>query len=134
MNRRQNAAGMYGTMGQGIGQLGTSLAGMGIQQAGLGEMQQGMNTRDVQNLMTVGANERGIEQLGLDATRMSNLQRYSQPYQQYGFVSDVYSGTPTGSSTITASSAPQTSPFQTAVGLGIGGLSAASGASSAGLL
>ena len=134
MNRQQGAAGMYGTMGQGIGGLAAQMGQLGIQQAGLGEMKQGMNTQDVQNLMTVGANERGIQQLGLDANRMSNLQAYSQPYQQYGFLSDIYSGTPSGSSTLTAASAPQTSPFQTAVGLGIAGLGAASGASKAGLL
>jgi hypothetical protein len=134
MGRRQGAAGMYGSMGQGIGQLGAQLGQMGIQQAGLGEMYQGMNARDIQNLMTTGTNERQVQQAGLDANRMSNLQRYTQPMQQYGFLSDIYSGTPSGSSTLTASSAPQTSPFQTAVGVGIAGTSAVAGAAEAGIL
>ena len=121
------------TLGQGIGSLGQGLGQLGIQQAGLGEMYSGLNTQDIQNLMTTGANQRGVQQAGLDALRMSNLQRYSQPYQQYGFLSDIYSGTPTGSSTLTASSAPQVSPFQTALGLGIGALGAATGAQRAGL-
>ena len=133
LNRQQAAASAYGNLGQGLGSLGQGLGQLGIQQAGLGEMYSGLNTQDIQNLMTTGANQRGVQQAGLDALRMSNLQRYTQPYQQYGFLSDIYSGTPTGSSTLTASSAPQVSPFQTALGLGIGALGAATGAQRAGL-
>ena len=76
--------------------LGQQLGGLGIQQAGLGEMGTNLNTQDIQNLMTTGATERGVNQAGLDALRLTNLQRYTQPYQQYGFLSDIYSGTPTG--------------------------------------
>ena len=133
MGRQQNMATAYGQLGQGIGQLGTNLGQLGVQQAGLGEMASGLGTQDVNTLMATGALQRGVDQAGLDATRLSNLQRYTQPYQQYGFLSDIYSGTPSGSSTLTAASAPQVSPFQTALGLGIGGLSAASGAKTAGL-
>ena len=133
MGRQQNMATTYGQLGQGIGQLGANLGQLGIQQGGLGEMRAGLGSQDIQNLMATGASERGVGQAGLDATRLSNLQRYTQPYQQYGFLSDIYSGTPSGSSTLTASSAPQVSPFQSALGLGIAGLSAASGAQRAGL-
>ena len=45
----------------------------------------------------------------------------------------ISSGIPTSSSTITATAAPQTSPFQSALGLGIAGLSAAAGARQGGL-
>tara|TARA_R110002153_G_scaffold93597_2_gene226294 strand:+ start:3139 stop:4134 length:996 start_codon:yes stop_codon:yes gene_type:complete len=131
--RQQNMASTYGQLGQGIGQIGSQLGQLGLQQAGLGEMRAGLGSQDIQNLMAAGASERGISQAALDATRLSNLQRYTQPYQQYGFLSDVYAGIPTGSSTLTASSAPQVSPFQSALGLGIAGLSAASGARNAGL-
>ena len=120
MARRQAQASGYGQLG--------------IQQAGLGEMRTNLGSADLQNLMGTGALERGNRQAGLDALRLSNLQRYTQPYQQYGFLSDIYSGTPSGSSTLTAASAPQTSPFQSMLGLGIAGLSAAGGAQRAGLL
>jgi len=133
MNRRQAQANAYANMAQGIGSLGGQLGQLGIQQAGLGEMRQSLANQDLQNLLGTGALERGNKQAGLDALRLSNLQRYTQPYQQYGFLSDVYSGTPTGSSTLTAASAPQVSPFQSALGLGVAGLSAAAGASRAGL-
>ena len=112
----------------------TGYGQLGIQQAGLGEMRTNLGSADLQNLMGTGALERGNRQAGLDALRLSNLQRYTQPYQQYGFLSDIYSGTPSGSSTLTAASAPQTSPFQSMLGLGIAGLSAAGGAQRAGLL
>ena len=133
MNAFESGMGRQQQLGQLTGQLATGLGGLGIQQAGLGEMGTNLNTQDIQNLMTTGATERGINQAGLDALRLTNLQRYTQPYQQYGFLSDIYSGTPTGSSTLTAASAPQVSPFQTAMGLGISGLAAASGAQRAGL-
>jgi len=119
LSRQQNMATAYGQLG--------------VQQAGLGELTSGLSLQDLNTLMTTGSLQRGVDQAGLDATRLSNLQRYTQPYQQYGFLSDIYSGTPSGSSTLTAASAPQVSPFQTALGLGIGGLSAASGAKEAGL-
>jgi len=120
MARRQAQASGYGQLG--------------IQPAGLGEMRANLGSMDLQNLMGTGALERGNRQAGLDALRLSNLQRYTQPYQQYGFLSDIYSGTPSGTSTLTAASAPQTSPFQSMLGLGIAGLSAAGGAQKAGLL
>ena len=106
---------------------------LGVQQAGLGEILQNLQGSDMQNLLATGGLQRGVDQSALDAARLTNVQRYTQPYQQYGFLSDIYSGTPTGSSTLTASSAPQVSPFQTALGLGIQGLSAAAGANRAGL-
>tara|TARA_R100001377_G_scaffold38671_1_gene21537 strand:+ start:408 stop:1871 length:1464 start_codon:yes stop_codon:yes gene_type:complete len=134
MARRQAQASGYGSLGQGIGALGSQLGQLGIQQAGLGEMRASLGNADLQNLLGTGALERGNQQAGLDALRLSNLQRYTQPYQQYGFLSDIYSGTPSGSSTLTAASAPQTSPFQSMLGLGVAGLTAASGAQRAGIL
>ncbi len=116
------------------GQLGAGLGSLGVQQAGLGELQSNLLGQDIQRLMATGGMERGVSQAGLDALRLSNLQRYSQPYQQFGFLSDIYSGVPTGSSTITTSSMPQVSPFQQIAGLGIAGLSAVSGARQAGLM
>jgi hypothetical protein len=132
--RRQQAAGIYGNLGAGIGSLGGQLGQLGIQQAGIGELQSRLGAQDIQNLMATGGLERGVQQATLDAQRMSNLQRFSQPYQQYGFLSDIYSGVPTGQMTTTSSSAPQVSPFQTALGLGVQGITAVAGANRAGLI
>ena len=35
------------------------------------------------------------QQAALDAARRTNVERLANPYQQLGFVSDVYRGTPT---------------------------------------
>ena len=118
---------------QGIAGLGGQMAGLGMNYGSLGQMGQTMSASDLDRLMTTGGLGRGIDQAGIDALRMTNLQNYSQPFQQYGFLSDIYSGVPTGSSTMQVSSMPSANPFQTAVGLGIGAYGAASGAKNAGI-
>jgi hypothetical protein len=136
-----NLAAQQQALGQGIGglaaqygTLGTQLGQLGVQQAGLGEMATNLRGQDIAQLLSTGAMQRGLEQSVLDARRMTETARQAQPYQQYGFLSDIYAGVPTSQSTITASSVPQVSPFQTAIGLGIQGLSAAAGAQRAGLI
>jgi hypothetical protein len=119
-------AAQYGNFGSGLGQLG-------VQQAGIGEIGQNIRQNQINTALQGGNIQRGIAQAGLDATRLTNVQAQQYPYQQFGFLSDIYAGIPTSQSTVTASSAPQVSPFQTALGLGISGLSAAAGASKAGL-
>jgi len=127
-------------LGQGIGglasqfgPLGGQLGQLGGQQAAMGGLATELRGMDIDQLMRSSAMQRGLEQSVLDARRMSDTARQAQPYQQLGFYSDVLAGVPSGQSVMTASAAPQTSPFQTAVGLGIQGLSAAAGASRAGL-
>jgi hypothetical protein len=120
--------------GQQFGNLGAQQAQMGIQQAGLGELEQAMRNRDVNTLMQTGGMLQSQDQAVLDAQRLSNVQRYQQPFQQLGFLSDVYAGIPTSQSTQTMSSGSNASPFMQAASLGIAGLSAASGAQRAGIL
>ena len=134
-------AGRQLALGQGLGSLaaqygnfGTNLGQLGVQQAGIGEIGQNLRQSQIGTALQAGNIQRGIDQAALDATRLTNVQAQQYPYQQYGFLSDIYAGIPTSQSTVTASSAPQVSPFQTALGLGISGLSAAAGASKAGLL
>tara|TARA_R110000796_G_scaffold13944_5_gene44869 strand:+ start:292 stop:1419 length:1128 start_codon:yes stop_codon:yes gene_type:complete len=122
-----------GSLSAQYGQYGSALGQLGVQQAGIGEIGQNVRTSQIGNALSAGNLQRGIDQSALDATRLTNVQAQQYPYQQYGFLSDIYAGIPTSQSTITASSAPQVSPFQTALGLGISGLSAAAGASKAGL-
>jgi hypothetical protein len=128
-------------LGQGIGNiatqygsLGANLAQQGAQQANLGGMAQNFNIGDMQALTAAGGMQQAQNQAVLDAVRQTNVARQSQPYQQYGFLSDIYAGTPSSSSTMQTTSSPDVSPIQTAVGLGIQGLAAASGASRAGII
>ena len=119
---------------QGRAQQGAmGLGNLAMNYSNLGQLGSALTAADIDRLMTTGGLERGIDQAGIDALRMTNLQNYSQPFQQYGFLSDIYSGVPTGSSTMQVSSMPSANPFQTAVGLGIGAYGAASGAKEAGI-
>ena len=132
--QRQMALGQgLGSLAAQYGQFGSQLGQLGVQQAGIGEIGQNIRQAQIGTALQAGNVQRGIDQAALDATRLTNLQAQQYPYQQYGFLSDIYAGIPTSQSTITASSAPQVSPFQTALGLGISGLGAAAGAQKAGL-
>jgi hypothetical protein len=139
------AASQYGQLGQGIGALtaqqastdlakagtlgtlGTQMGALGSQYAGLGEATQRLGAGDVGLLAGLGGIERGVAQNQLDAMRQTQVQEAMTPYQQLGFVSDIYRGAPTTSMALTSQSAPSASPLQTAAGFGIAGLSAAAG-------
>lgn len=122
-------------IGQGLGSLagqyaglGSQVANLGLQQAGLGEMAQRSNITDIQTLASLGAMQRGQQQAGLDAARRTNVERLAQPYQQIGFMSDIYRGTPTSQATTTQVDSPSPSTTQQVLGLGIAGLGAIGGA------
>ena len=73
------------------------------------------------------------QQAEIEAKRQSDMAQLYEPYQRLGFLSDIYKGAPTSQQTLTSSTAPGVSPAQQFLGLGIAGLSAASGAQKAGL-
>ena len=130
-----------GALGQGIGSLGAQtgnlgsrLGALGMQQAQLGALGQQMNLNDVNAMMQLGGVYQQNQQAQLDAQRMSEQQAFQMPYQQLGFLSDIYKGATSSQYSILSSpSAPSVSPFQQIAGLGIAGLGAASGAKYAGL-
>ena len=144
-------AGLYGQLGQGIGGLAGQQAGLemqragmlgslggqmgqlGVQQGALGQTMQGLGSADVQLMAGIGGIEQQNAQAQLDAIRATQTQEAMMPYQQLGFVSDIYRGAPTTQMALTSQTAPSASPLQTALGLGIAGLGAASGAQRAGL-
>ena len=117
---------LYGQLGSGLGQLGT-------QQAALGEAATRLGQADVQQLFNLGEQQRQLQQQALEAQRATQLQATMAPYQQLSFLSDIYKGAPSSQMALTGTSAPSTSPLLQAAGLGIAGLSAAAGASKAGL-
>ena len=123
-----------GSLAQAGGQLGAQLSSMGLQQAGLGQLQQQLNLGDVRALEAIGARDQALQQAILDATRQSNMQLYQMPYQQYSFLSDIYKGTPSSQQVTQISQTQDPSTFQQIAGLGIAGLSAASGAKAMNLL
>jgi hypothetical protein len=144
-------AGLYGTLGQGLGSLAAQRAGvdlqragvlnqsgatigqLGTQQAALGQAASQLGQADVSTLMSIGAMEQANTQAQLDAVRATSMQDTMAPFQQLAFVSDIYRGAPSTQSSLIASSQPAASPFQTAAGLGIAAVSAGAGAKKAGL-
>jgi len=145
-------AGLYNTLGLGVGNLAAQRAGIdlqragslnqagaqmaqtGMQQASLGQAAQQMGQADVNMMMGIGAVEQANEQAQIDAIRSTTMAETMAPYQQLAFVSDMYRGAPSTQSSLIGTSQPSASPFQTAAGLGIAGVSAAAGAKKVGLL
>lgn len=131
-------------LGQGIGGLGTqygqlglaqgeALGTLGLRQASLGELLQQMGQREQGFLFDLGKQQQAQQQAELEAQRQSQLQQLYEPYQRVAFLSDIYKGAPSSQQSITGATAPTVSPAQQILGLGIAGLSAATGAQKAGL-
>lgn len=126
-------AGIDISKGQALGALGGQMGNLGTQYGALGQTTQQLGAADAGLLSGLGGLERQVEQTQLDAIRTNQLQEAMAPYQQLGFVSDIYRGAPSTQMALTSQSAPSASPLQTAVGLGVGALSTAAGAAKAGL-
>jgi len=127
-------AGVDISKAQALGSLGGQMGALGTQYGALGQATQQLGAADVGLLAGLGGLERQSEQQQIDAIRATQLQQSMAPYQQLGFVSDIYRGAPTTQMSLTSQTAPSASPLQSAIGLGIAGLSTAAGASKAGLL
>ena len=118
---------------QGLGALGGQLGQLGVQQGALGQTAQALQQGDINFLYNVGQAEQAYNQQGLDASRSTQLQQAYAPYQQAAFLSDIYKGAPSTQMSTAVASQPTASPFQQAVGIGLGALSTAAGAKKAGL-
>jgi hypothetical protein len=118
---------------QNLGQYGTQQLGLSQQLAALGGQQQGLGQQDVNFLYNLGAQQQRQQQAVLDAQRQNQLQQNMQPFQQIGFLSDVYKGAPSTQMAMTQQTQAQASPFQQIAGLGVAGVSAAAAGARAGL-
>lgn len=120
-------------MASGLGQFGQQYGQQAINQLGIGQAAQGMQQSDINFLYNVGQSQQAYNQQVLDAQRATQMQRLYAPYQQAGFLSDIYRGAPSTQMATSAVSQPSASPFQQAAGIGLAGLTAAAGAAKAGL-
>lgn len=114
-------------------QTGEAMGQLGLRQAALGDQSQTQALRDIETQFNLGKQQQAQQQAELEAQRQSEMAQLYEPYQRLGFLSDIYKGAPTSQQTLTSSTAPGVSPAQQFLGLGIAGLSAASGAQKAGL-
>jgi hypothetical protein len=118
-------------MASGLGSLGAQAGQFGINQAALGQTAQNMNQSDINFLYNTGQSQQALNQQGLDASRATQLQQAYAPYQAAGFLSDIYRGAPSTQMSTAVASQPTASPFQQAVGIGLGAVSTAAGAKKA---
>lgn len=133
-NLAQGQFGIGQAMSQGLGSLAAQQGNLATQGAALGQATQGMGQQDVNFLYNLGSSQQKQLQSELDASRQNQLIQNMQPYQQFGFLSDIYRGAPTSSMSIMQQSQATPSPFQQVAGLGIAGLSAAAAGARAGIL
>ena len=139
---RQRLAGMgigalgqqYGGFGGQLAGMGTQLAGFGQQYAGLGAQAQAQAGQDVQSLLGIGGMQRQREQQTLDMQRQNALQAMYEPYQRLGFYGDILSQAPTSQQVISTATAPNVSPWQQAIGTGIGAMAGIAGARRMGVI
>ena len=120
--------------GLGIGALGQQQAGFGGQYAGLGAQAQGMAGQDIQSLLGIGGMQRQREQQLLDMQRQNALQAMYEPYQRLGFYGDILAQAPTSEQVIPTATSPNVSPWQQAIGTGVGALAGIAGARRMGVL
>jgi len=126
-------AGVDISKAQALGSLGGQMGALGTQYGALGQATQQLGAADVGLLAGLGGLERQSEQQQIDAIRATQLQQSMAPYQQLGFVSDIYRGAPTTQMSLTSQTAPSASPLQSALGLGVAGYTTVAGAQKAGL-
>ena len=119
-----NLAQLTGQLGQSTGALGQTVGQLGQATAGIGQMGQQMGVQDINTLMGAGALSQGQTQRGYDVTRANELAQQALPYQQVGFMSDLFRGVPALQQTYSTSTAPPPSTQSQLMGLGIAGLGA----------
>ena len=130
----QNIGMGLGSLGTAAGGLGTQIGSLGVQQAGLGELAQALGRQDISTLTGLGGLQRQNQQAALDALRQTRTEQLAQPFQQLGFLSDIYRGTPSSQSTVTSQAVQPPSTAQQVLGYGIAGLGALTGARQGNLL
>jgi len=101
-------------------QAGELFGKLGLQQAALGESAQAAQQRDIGILSQLGGQEQQQMQAEIDTQRATSLERQFEPYQRIGFMSDVFRGVPSTTSTLTQTTAPKPSILSQVGGIGMG--------------
>ena len=129
-----NLAQLTGQLGSTTGALGQTIGQLGTATAGLGQMGQQMGVQDINSLLGIGGLQQQTSQQALDASRANDMARQALPYQQVGFMSDIFRGVPALQQTYSTQTTPGPSTSSQILGLGIAGLGAAGAAGGIGNL
>ena len=118
--RQQQASQIFGGLGKVQAGIGGAQAGLGQATAQLGLGLQGAQQRDVSSLLGLGGLEQAQQQAGLDAFRRTIAERARSPYQNIGFLSDIFRGVPSTGGTFTQQQTQDPSMLSQVAGLGLG--------------
>ena len=97
---------------------------LGVSQAGLGQLGQQMGVQDINTLLGIGGLQQQQGQRQLDIDRANQLAEQALPFQQVGFMSDIFRGVPSLQQTTSTTQTPGPSRGSQLLGLGIAGLGA----------
>ncbi|MEL0287066.1 MAG: hypothetical protein VXA34_00260 [Gammaproteobacteria bacterium] len=93
-------------------------------QAGLGQAAQQMGMQDINQLLGLGSLQQRQQQAGFDVARANTMAQQALPFQEIGFLSDLFRGVPTMQTQLQTSTTPPPSLGSQLLGLGIAGLGA----------
>ena len=99
----------------------TVIGTVGCITTGLGQLGQQMGVQDINTLLGIGGLQQQQGQRELDVDRANILAEQALPYQQIGFMSDIFRGVPALQQTFSTTSAPPPSRTSQMLGLGING-------------
>jgi hypothetical protein len=97
---------------------------LGVSQAGLGQLGQQLGVQDINTLLGIGGLQQQQGQRELDVARANTLAEQALPFQQIGFMSDIFRGVPALQQTTSQTRTPGPSRGSQLMGLGIAGLGA----------
>ena len=115
---------LTGQLGQATGALGQTVGQLGQATAGLGQMGQQMGVQDVNSLLGIGGLQQQSSQQALDVARANSLAQQNLPYQQVGFMSDIFRGVPALQQTTSKTTSPPPSTTSQMLGLAQAGIGA----------
>jgi|TARA_R100000458_G_scaffold55829_2_gene60172 hypothetical protein len=92
--------------------------------AGLGQLGQALGTQDISNLLGIGSLQQGQAQRTLDTAQANALAQQQLPFQQLGFLADIFRGVPALQQQTSQQYTPPPSLSSQLFGLGIAGLGA----------
>jgi hypothetical protein len=119
-------------------QLAQQAAGQKLAQAqgiaGLGQLGSALGVQDINTLLGIGGLQQQQDQTGLNIAQQNLLAQQQLPFQQLGFLSDIFRGVPALQQTTATTTTPPPNPLSQLLGLGIAGLGAAGEAGSFGNL
>ena len=116
-------SGLGAQQAQEAARLGLGIGSLGTTQANIANLGQGMLGQQAQLQAQLGSLGQQTQQRQFDADYQRSLRQAYEPYQRFGWMSDILKPTiGTGQSTLTGATAPSPSGFSQLVGAGIAGL------------